>query len=153
MFQFPGLAPRLPEVTGLQPARFSHSEICGSMLACSYPQLIAAYHVLHRLLMPRHSPCALPFLNPNSEEPRSTCTPPPCSHLLPGPLHRDVEPIKPFSTRTGAAYETLSNFCSVILLVQRPDALLEERGVLPNLITISSQHVKERCRHPSNRTA
>jgi hypothetical protein len=72
---------------------------------------------------------------------------------LPGPLHRDVEPIKPFSTRTGAAYETLSNFCSVILLVQRPDALLEERGVLPNLITISSQHVKERCRHPSNRTA
>jgi hypothetical protein len=72
---------------------------------------------------------------------------------LPGPLHRDVEPIKPFSTRTGAAYETLSNFCSVILLVQRPDALLEERGALPNLITISSQHVKERCRHPSNRTA
>ena len=26
---------------------------------CSKPQLIAAYHVLHRLLMPRHSPCAL----------------------------------------------------------------------------------------------
>ena len=29
------------------------------MLICSSPQLIAAYHVLHRLLMPRHSPCAL----------------------------------------------------------------------------------------------
>ena len=38
---------------------FPHSEICGSMLICSSPQLIAAYHVLLRLLMPRHSPCAL----------------------------------------------------------------------------------------------
>ncbi len=26
---------------------------------CSSPQLIAAYHVLHRLLEPRHPPCAL----------------------------------------------------------------------------------------------
>ena len=26
---------------------------------CSSPRLIAACHVLHRLLMPRHSPCAL----------------------------------------------------------------------------------------------
>ena len=29
------------------------------MLICSSPQLIAACHVLRRLLMPRHSPCAL----------------------------------------------------------------------------------------------
>ena len=36
-----------------------HSEISGSKLICSSPKLIAAYHVLHRLLMPRHSPCAL----------------------------------------------------------------------------------------------
>ena len=28
-------------------------------LVCSSPQLIAAYHVLHRLSNPRHSPCAL----------------------------------------------------------------------------------------------
>jgi hypothetical protein len=40
-------------------AGFPHSEICGSKLICSSPQLIAACHVLHRLLMPRHSPCAL----------------------------------------------------------------------------------------------
>ena len=40
-------------------AGFPHSEICGSMAICAYPQLIAACHVLHRLLMPRHSPCAL----------------------------------------------------------------------------------------------
>jgi hypothetical protein len=39
-----------------------HSEICGSKLVCSSPQLIAAYHVLHRLLAPRHSPCALSSL-------------------------------------------------------------------------------------------
>ena len=38
---------------------FPHSEICGSMDICSLPQLIAAYHVFHRLLVPRHSPCAL----------------------------------------------------------------------------------------------
>ena len=38
---------------------FPHSEICGSMDICSSPQLIAACRVLLRLLMPRHSPCAL----------------------------------------------------------------------------------------------
>ena len=42
---------------------FPHSEICGSKLICSSPQLIAACHVLRRLLMPRHSPCALYCLN------------------------------------------------------------------------------------------
>ena len=41
------------------PCEFPHSEICGSQTICVYPQLIAAYHVLLRLLMPRHSPCAL----------------------------------------------------------------------------------------------
>ena len=38
---------------------FPHSEICGSMDICSSPQLIAAYHVFRRLLVPRHPPCAL----------------------------------------------------------------------------------------------
>ena len=42
---------------------FPHSEICGSKLICSSPQLIAACHVLHRLPMPRHSPYALFRLN------------------------------------------------------------------------------------------
>ena len=40
-------------------ARFPHSEICGSSDICSLPQLIAAYHVFHRLSVPRHPPCAL----------------------------------------------------------------------------------------------
>ena len=39
--------------------RFPHSEISGSMDICSSPKLIAAYHVFHRLLVPRHPPCAL----------------------------------------------------------------------------------------------
>ena len=45
-------SPRSPTgragVTGLQPAGFSHSEIRGSQVICTSPQLIAAYHVLHR---------------------------------------------------------------------------------------------------------
>ena len=40
-------------------AGFPHSEILGSMPMCGSPRLIAACHVLLRLLMPRHSPCAL----------------------------------------------------------------------------------------------
>ncbi len=46
---------------------FPHSDICGSMDICSSPQLFAAYHVFHRLLVPRHPPCALSSLT--------------CSHL------------------------------------------------------------------------
>ena len=40
-------------------ARFPHSEISGSMDICSSPKLFAAYHVFHRLLVPRHPPYAL----------------------------------------------------------------------------------------------
>ena len=42
--------------------RFPHSEISGSKAVCASPKLIAAYHVFHRLLVPRHSPCALTCL-------------------------------------------------------------------------------------------
>jgi hypothetical protein len=72
MFQFPGFAlPKLcihfgnnlvpinsdadcsePELIGK--VGFPHSEICGSKVAHTSPQLIAACHVLHRLCMPRH---------------------------------------------------------------------------------------------------
>ena len=38
---------------------FPHSDICGSVDICSSPQLFAAYHVFHRLSVPRHPPCAL----------------------------------------------------------------------------------------------
>ena len=49
-------------MTGVCPAGFPHSEIHGSMDICSSPQLIAAYHVFHRLSVPRHPPCALSCL-------------------------------------------------------------------------------------------
>jgi hypothetical protein len=39
-----------------------HSEIPGSKPVCGSPELIAAYHVLHRHLAPRHSPYALSSL-------------------------------------------------------------------------------------------
>ena len=38
---------------------FPHSDIRGSTVVCTSPQLFAAYHVLLRLLVPRHPPCAL----------------------------------------------------------------------------------------------
>ena len=62
MFQFPALAHHLSGVTGLQPDRLSHSEIFGLRVICTYPKLIAAYHVLHRLQEPRHPPYALSYL-------------------------------------------------------------------------------------------
>ncbi len=45
-------------------ARLPHSEISGSKRMCRSPKLIAACHVLHRLLAPRHSLCALHSLIP-----------------------------------------------------------------------------------------
>jgi hypothetical protein len=66
MVHFPGLAhTRLciqRAVTGVHPAGFPHSEILGSKPACGSPRLIAACHVLHRLLAPRHPPYALSSL-------------------------------------------------------------------------------------------
>ena len=40
-------------------AGFPHSDISGSQDICSSPKLFAAYHVFHRLLVPRHPPYAL----------------------------------------------------------------------------------------------
>ena len=46
-------------ITEVCSAGFPHSDISGSMDICSSPKLFAAYHVLHRLSVPRHPPCAL----------------------------------------------------------------------------------------------
>ena len=48
---------------------FPHSDISGSSDICSSPKLFAAYHVFHRLLVPRHPPCALSSIT-NSLLPR-----------------------------------------------------------------------------------
>ena len=49
-------------ITEVCSAGFPHSDISGSMDICSSPKLFAAYHVFHRLLVPRHPPCALNHL-------------------------------------------------------------------------------------------
>ena len=49
----------IPEVCS---GGFPHSEISGSAPVCGSPKLIAACHVLHRLFLPRHPPCALSSL-------------------------------------------------------------------------------------------
>ncbi len=62
MFQFPPFASALRGCLGFTPDGLPHSGISGSKLICSSPELIAAYHALHRLLTPRHPPCALSCL-------------------------------------------------------------------------------------------
>ena len=60
MFQFPAFASVSKiQIITLQVIGLSHSEIHGS--EGTYPWLIAAYHVLHRLREPRHPPDALTF--------------------------------------------------------------------------------------------
>ena len=61
MFQFPRFASRTGRDRRHLPPGLSHSEIPGSMVICTYPRLIAAYHVLLRLNEPRHPPCALSY--------------------------------------------------------------------------------------------
>ena len=66
MFQFPGFASITYVFSygyqNVTSGGFPHSDITGSSLACSSPMLFAAYHVLRRLLVPRHPPYALSSL-------------------------------------------------------------------------------------------
>ena len=59
----------------MTPAGFPHSDIPGSKLVCSSPRLIAAYHVLRRLLVPRHPPCALSSLTGIAAKVLQLCLP------------------------------------------------------------------------------
>ena len=87
MFHFAGFAPlRVPSTGG-----FPHSDICGSKSVRDSPQLFAAYHVLHRLSMPRHPPNALKALDHSHYRcPRTSRRPDydmrkdQCSRVLPG---------------------------------------------------------------------
>ena len=65
MFQFSGFAPThyVFMCRSGQSQGFPHSEIIGSKPVRSSPTLIAAYHVLHRLSVPRHPPIALKSLD------------------------------------------------------------------------------------------
>ena len=61
--------PRVPHVqlcihctlTEVSSAGFPHSDISGSLDMCSSPKLFAAYHVFHRLLVPRHASTLRPY--------------------------------------------------------------------------------------------
>ena len=81
----PPVRPILKDGTATACGGFPHSDISGSSLICSSPKLFAACHVLHRLLMPRHSPCALISLT--CVEENSVPFPPPCgvAHFSPFP--------------------------------------------------------------------
>ena len=63
MFQFPSLAYFTYLFSKIYPDItldwLSNSEIPGSKTVTVYPRLFAGSHVLHRLLVPRHPPCAL----------------------------------------------------------------------------------------------
>ena len=50
------------ELTGIG-GGFPHSDMLGSKFVRNSPSLFAAYHVLHRLCMPRHPPNALKTLD------------------------------------------------------------------------------------------
>ena len=47
-------------------AGFPHSDTSGSQPTYGYPKTFVVRHVLHRLLVPRHSPCALLHLTYSS---------------------------------------------------------------------------------------
>ena len=82
MFQFTGF-PSYGYVFTIGYIRFAvcgfpHSDISGSTPACGSPKLFAAYHVLHRFLVPRHPPYAFynltVLLKENSKDKKITFT-------------------------------------------------------------------------------
>ena len=87
-------------------AGFPHSEICGSKDICSYPQLIAACHVLLRLLMPRHSPCALLSLT-------SLGSPFELNYMSFFPF--EIEFFLPFYGKTHSSFSALFSFQSTMV--------------------------------------
>ena len=82
---------------------FSHSEIHGSKNIGLFPWLIAAYHVLHRLSVPRHPPDALLWLVRQSL-PREETAPPP--RTGPNPVPANLSPRK-----RGAGTESSRKAC------------------------------------------
>ena len=102
MFQFGGFPTLnygfIQRSHGITREGFPHSDICGSQAICASPQLFAAYRVLLRLLMPRHSPCALYSL---------TCGVASCASL--------ARPRQPFGLRRRSCSLRCSAFSSKIL--------------------------------------
>ena len=53
--------------SGINLSGFPHSEISGSKVVCTSPELIATYYVLLRLPVPRHPPYALSSFYTNTK--------------------------------------------------------------------------------------
>ena len=62
MFQFPPYPFVIDDAYASVVCGFPHSEIRASSVICTYTRLIAACHVLRRLSVPGHPPCALSSL-------------------------------------------------------------------------------------------
>ena len=121
-------------MTGYCPAGLPHSEIPGSMDICSSPRLFAACHVLLRLLMPRHSPCAL-------------------SSLTYRRFHSDLSENSWFSLRIMQAYKDRNCMSPCILSNAVPQSicfiiLSHDASLLPYLLCHIVQF--SRCRTPAS---
>jgi hypothetical protein len=92
--------------SGINQSGFPHSEIPGSKPACGSPGLIAACHVLHRLLAPRHSPYALSSLTK-------------CSHAHCVCVVKEL-PIAGYSVVKEPAVDGLQRRSTVTLVSRRP---------------------------------
>ena len=93
-----------------------HSEILGSKLVRSSPRLIAAYHVLHRLLAPRHPPNALLTLD--------------CSH------YRRPPPLEPSAELTLAVL-LAKNQTTIEKTISCFERTREHRGQAVSTVTIA----------------
>ena len=63
MFQFSGFPSRLLGMVRLQRTGLPHSDICGSKVITTSPQLFAGSHVFLRLWEPRHPPYTLIYFH------------------------------------------------------------------------------------------
>ena len=118
---------------------FPHSEIFGSKPIPGSPKLIAGYHVLHRLLLPRHPPNALIALDSIRKkkdlavpQPRSKASslPVPSRHAAPGTfwlvyLTWTTPPLTPF----GTIAPTLGCDRQRVSLSERCEAIPKDRSV------------------------
>ena len=103
-----------------------HSEIHGSKLIRSSPQLIAAYHVLLRLCMPRHPPNALTTLN------RSHCL---CSSSSRRFIRNERQTGLPFTTQpTQQSHRRVRQACWIGVTPSDPLANLSLRPASRDLI-------------------
>src|SRR5258706_13976136 len=103
MFQFPSLPPRTlfysgASTTALPRVGFPIRRSRDQRLVSTSPALIAAAHVLHRLLAPRHPPCALVLLI----EKNTLCVPMEFSRCSGPKRPREKPPTKDGSSKPSA---------------------------------------------------